>query len=137
MKKVYSKIYPKKLLHVFVKPSDFKNNITELTGHSSFLQCLGLKLFKGKKFNAHKHKKIKRPSFTSITQESWCVIRGSAKVFFYDFDGTLLHTEKFKAGYASFTFEGGHSYEILSDNTLIYEYKNGPYLGVDDKYYFK
>ena len=61
MKKVYSKIYPKKLLHVFVKPSDLKNNITELTSHNSFLQCLGLKLLKGKKFNAHKHKKIKDP----------------------------------------------------------------------------
>ena len=29
------------------------------------------------------------------------------------------------------TFEGGHNYEILEENTLVYEFKTGPYEGID------
>jgi hypothetical protein len=40
-----------------------------------------------------------------------------------------LTTEILHVGDASFTLEGGHNYEILEDNTLVYEYKTGPYEG--------
>ena len=26
-------------------------------------------------------------------------------------------------------FDGGHTYEILVDDTVVYEYKTGPYMG--------
>ena len=42
---------------------------------------------------------------------------------------TLPYTEILNVGDASFTLEGGHNYEILEDNTLVYEYKTGPYEG--------
>ena len=58
MKKIFSKIYPNRLLHILVKPHDLKKNINEITDHSKLLQCIGLKLQKGKKFESHKHKKI-------------------------------------------------------------------------------
>jgi hypothetical protein len=32
-------------------------------------------------------------------------------------------------------FSGGHALKVLEDNTLFYEFKNGPYYGHDtDKY---
>ena len=41
-------------------------------------------------------------------------------------------------GDASFTLEGGHNYQILEDNTLVYEYKTGPYEGQKlDKVFLK
>ena len=27
------------------------------------------------------------------------------------------------------TFQGGHTYEILEEDTIVYEYKTGPYKG--------
>ena len=30
---------------------------------------------------------------------------------------------------ASFTLYGGHNYLFLEDNTIVYEYKTGPYKG--------
>ena len=42
---------------------------------------------------------------------------------------TLLETHILNAGDSSFTLEGGHTYEILEDDTLVYEYKTGPYEG--------
>ena len=34
-----------------------------------------------------------------------------------------------KQGDCSMTFEGGHTYTILEDDTVVYEYKTGPYQG--------
>jgi hypothetical protein len=138
MKKIYSKVYPKKLLHIIVKPSDFKKKITEITDKDKFLQCIGLKANKGSKIEPHGHKKInlkRRPTETR-TQESWCVITGAIKVKFYDLDNSLLYSGILKPGYSSFTFEGAHNYEVLNNSTLIYEYKNGPYdKNINDKYF--
>jgi hypothetical protein len=44
-------------------------------------------------------------------------------------DDKILAEPILKTGDASFTLEGGHNYLILEDNTLVYEYKTGPYEG--------
>ena len=64
-----------------------------------------------------------------IAQESWVVIQGRVQVMFYDTDGSLLQTSVLNAGDASMTFQGGHNYLILKDDTVVYEYKTGPYQG--------
>jgi hypothetical protein len=48
---------------------------------------------------------------------------------FYDTDGSLLQTSVLNPGDASMTFQGGHNYLILKDDTVVYEYKTGPYQG--------
>ena len=35
-------------------------------------------------------------------------------------------------GDCSITLEGGHTYTILENDTLIYEYKTGPYKGQEN-----
>ena len=55
----------------------------------------------------------------------------------YDIDNeTILATPILKPGDASFTLEGAHTYEILEDDTIVYEYKTGPYEGqsLDKRY---
>tara|TARA_R110002051_G_scaffold53592_3_gene100941 strand:- start:19 stop:438 length:420 start_codon:yes stop_codon:yes gene_type:complete len=129
--KIYSKIEDK-LLHMVYRAEDFIETRTELVGADQFIQCAYLKMNQGKTFKPHKHI-WKEPSFdTMIAQESWVIIKGSVKVFFYDTDGVLLETHILNAGDSSFTLEGGHTYEILEDNTLVYEYKTGPYTGQEN-----
>jgi len=118
-----------KHLHTVYKSSEFTSERTELVEEENFIQCAYLKMSKGKTFRPHQHI-WKEPSFDKIiAQESWVVIRGSVKVFFYDTDMTLLETHILNAGDSSFTLAGGHTYEILEDDTLVYEYKTGPYEG--------
>jgi cupin fold WbuC family metalloprotein len=118
-----------KLLHIVYSSVDFTEDRTELVGPDNFIQCAYLRMDKGKTFRPHKHI-YKKPSFDiMIAQESWVVISGSVKVFFYDTDMSLLETHTLKAGDTSFTLEGGHTYEILEDGTTVYEYKTGPYQG--------
>jgi cupin fold WbuC family metalloprotein len=126
MKKIYHK---GKLLHKVCTPEDFTEERTELVDSDQFIQCSFLKMNEGKTFRPHKHI-WKAPNFSwFIAQESWVVIRGSVKVYYFDTEMNLLETHILKAGDASFTLEGGHTYEILEDDTLVYEYKTGPYEG--------
>ena len=64
-----------------------------------------------------------------IAQESWVIIKGSVEASFFDTDGTLLEKQVLRQGDCSMTFEGGHTYLILEDDTVVYEYKTGPYQG--------
>jgi len=126
MKEIYHK---GKLLHIVYTPEDFTKERTDLVDANQFIQCSFLKMNEGKTFRPHKHI-WKKPSFEEmIAQESWVVIRGSVKVHFFDTEMQPLETHILNAGDVSFTLEGGHTYEILEDYTLVYEYKTGPYEG--------
>ena len=130
MEKIYSKVEPDKLLHVINRLSDIKER-TILIPEDNFIQCSTLKMEKDKTFRAHKHI-WKERTRNVIAQESWIVIRGRVKCIFYDLDDTQIsYTPILEPGDASFTLEGGHTYEILEEDTIVYEYKTGPYEGIE------
>ena len=124
----YSKIEPNKLLHVVVRKEDLKPGRKDIIPEEHFIQCSHLNMEKGKTFRPHKHI-FKNRTRDVIAQESWIIIQGKVKCIFYDLDDTILVEPILNPGDASFTLEGGHNYEILEDNTLVYEYKTGPYEG--------
>jgi hypothetical protein len=127
MEKIYSKV-DGRLLHVVNRISNFKNR-TDVIPEDNFLQCAILKMEKGKTFPPHKHITKNRHYPEQIAQESWVVIKGSVKCILYDLDDTIISEPVLYPGDASFTLFGGHTYKILEDDTLVYEYKTGPYEG--------
>lgn len=133
IEKIYSKIEEDKLLHlVFRLPKKIECPTREdLIDANNFLQCSFLSLPKNKTFRAHKHITKHRTYENQIAQESWVVLRGSVRCKFYDLDDTIISMPILKEGDASFTLYGGHNYEILEENTLVYEFKTGPYEGVE------
>lgn len=128
MEKIYSKVEPEKLLHIINRLADIENR-NEMVPSDNFIQCATLKMEKGKTFKPHKHITKERHYQEQIAQESWVVIKGSVKCIFYDIDDTIIASPILEAGDASFTLYGGHTYEILEDDTIVYEYKTGPYEG--------
>lgn len=128
MEKIYSKVDPNKLLHVIVRKEDLTPGRIEVVPENNFIQCALLNMEKGKTFKPHKHI-WKERTRNVIAQESWVVIQGSVKCVFYDIDDQLISTPILYPGDSSFTLEGGHNYEIQEDDTLVYEYKTGPYEG--------
>jgi cupin fold WbuC family metalloprotein len=128
MEKIYSKVDPNKLLHIIVRKEDLTPGRVEVVPEDQFIQCALLNMEKGKTFKPHKHIRKERTR-NVIAQESWIVIQGSVKCIFYDLDDQIISTPTLYPGDASFTLEGGHNYEIQEDNTLVYEYKTGPYEG--------
>lgn len=137
MEKIFSKINPNKLLHLINRKKDISHR-TDIIPTDNFLQCATMQLENGKTFLPHKHITKDRHYEKQIAQESWIVIEGRVKCILYDLDDTIIATPILEAGDASFTLYGGHTYEILEDNTLIYEYKTGPYEGQElDKIFLK
>jgi cupin fold WbuC family metalloprotein len=128
MLKIYSKIEPDKLLHIVVKKEDLTPGRTEVVSEEHFIQCALLNMEKDKTFKPHKHI-WKNRTRDVIAQESWIVIQGKVMCTFYDINDEIIATPILNPGDASFTLEGGHTYTIMEDDTLVYEYKTGPYEG--------
>ena len=137
MEYIYSKVEEGKLLHVINRLYEIENR-TEVVPENNFIQCATLKMKKGTTFRPHKHITKDRHYPKQIAQESWVVIKGSVKCIFYDIDDTIIATPILREGDASFTLYGGHTYEILEEDTIVYEYKTGPYEGhIFDKIFIK
>ena len=127
MEKIYSKI-DNRLLHVINRLEDITGR-NDIIPSNNFIQCATLKMEKGKTFDPHKHIVKNRHYPEQIAQESWVVIKGSVKCILYDIDDQIIAEPILKAGDASFTLYGGHTYSILEEDTIVYEYKTGPYEG--------
>ncbi|MDB9884577.1 WbuC family cupin fold metalloprotein [Candidatus Marinimicrobia bacterium] len=136
MKLIYSKITPSKLLHLIHSLKDIESLSTNkglarinVAPIEELLQLATLKMDKGKTFEPHKHI-YKEGEKKVIAQESWIVIKGKVKVIMYDLDDTIIDEVILTAGDCSMTFAAGHNYIIQEDNTIVYEYKTGPYKGI-------
>lgn len=128
MEKIYSKVDPTKLLHIIHRFSEIDKRF-DIVPENNFIQCSSFNLPKNTTFKPHKHIEKKRAYEKQLAQESWIVIRGSVKCIFYDLNDEIIATPTLFPGDASFTLYGGHNYEILEDDTVVYEYKTGPYEG--------
>lgn len=128
MERIYSKIEPEKLLHIIYNLNEVEDRI-DLIPENNFLQCSVVRKQYGKKFQTHKH--IYKPiDFKEqIAQESWFVYKGKIKVFHYDIDDSFLGSHILSEGEINITLFGGHTFEILEDDTIVCEQKNGPYYG--------
>ena len=131
MEKYYSKIQKDKLLHIINRFSNIKDigQRINIVPENNFIQCSALKMENNKTFPPHKHITKERHYNEQIAQESWIVIKGKVKCKFYDLNDELLAEPILEEGDASFTLYGGHTYEILEEGTVVYEYKTGPYEG--------
>lgn len=129
MKKIYNDF--DKLLHIIYRKDDIIEERDVIIDDNNFIQCMSMKLNKGKTFKPHKHIYHELLNNNVIAQESWVIISGSVKFIYYDEDNTMIGSDILYPGDISITLFGGHNYEILEDNTLIYEFKTGPWLGTE------
>ena len=106
---------------------------TDLTPEKEILQGCARLLKKDVFVPPHSHLPIERS--TIGTQESWIILEGKVLATIYDSDNSWLTEIELQTGSCIIFFNGGHSLTVLENNTLFYEFKNGPYYGYDtDKY---
>ena len=87
----------------------------------------------GEKIASHWHKPYERKVYG--TPEHVFVQRGRLKVTFYNGDETACATRVLEAGDHIVLLAGGHGFEVLEE-VEMWETKQGPYLGKDDKVVF-
>ena len=102
---------------------------TDFSDERNFLQAALIQIPPEHSFRAHRHLERSRTFSNLKAQESWVVLRGEVYVSFFTNDGEFLAEEKLEAGDLSITFSGGHSYRTDDMESLVYEFKSGPYEG--------
>jgi len=123
---IFSKVNNELLLTINRK-SEITENRIDICSDDKYLQISTKKLNRNLSFKAHKHLPLQRTS--DITQEAWIVLEGKIKASFYDLDNSLIYETDLIAGDCAVVFKAGHSFEVIYDNTILYEVKNGPYYG--------
>lgn len=120
------------VIHIIIREEDISTQKThrqDVVSPNEFIQVALLRLRQQQSFPAHIHNVQKKE--TNLTQEAWVVIKGKVAVIYYDESGKRIGQTVLFAGECSITLRGGHSYTSLEENTLVYEFKTGPYLGVE------
>ena len=93
---------------------------------NKILQVSLLNLSAGRTVLPHRHLPVER--CTVGTVETWVVISGTVRATVFDIDKTQLASLELEAGQCMTLYQGGHSFETISD-AVVYEIKNGPYYG--------
>ena len=117
------------LIAIVRKIDEWKNGLDFVTSDESFIQVGTWNYNAGKTLDRHEHNFYERTS--NITQECVFVVSGSMLVDFYSYDRVFIDRVTLEKFDYAVIFGGGHSYEILEDDTKIIETKNGPFPGVD------
>ena len=127
-----SKIDLGRIIHSVTKLYEHGHGRYDISSPEELLQASIVSLPSGKNIQPHIHlPRIKKNSELNITQEGWLILRGRIKVKLYDLDKSFICEEELSQGSLLLTFGGGHGFESIEENTLLMEFKNGPYLGKD------
>ena len=87
----------------------------------------------GKEIQPHVHKKVQRE--VHYTQETLFIRKGRLQVDFYSDDQQYLESRVLEAGDVILLIKGGHGFKVLEDLEM-FEVKQGPYAGDEDKIKF-
>ena len=112
-------------LGIIFRNKKITNRRNNLCNENEYLQVSTQKLNKNFEIKPHIHLKLNRK--TTITQETWIIIKGEIEVKIYDIDKSYIKKLILKKGDLFILLRGGHSMKVLTNNTEFYEIKNGPY----------
>ena len=126
---IYSKIDPTVLLHIINRKRDIHIGRIDLVDTDQYIQCAAIKQNKATTYLPHRHLMQMRAAQVYIPQESWIVVSWLVQVTLYDLNNEVVHTDILEPGDCSITLQGGHNYLFMSDDTIVYEFKTGPYKG--------
>jgi cupin fold WbuC family metalloprotein len=125
--KIFSKKNKNTLIAKIFYYKNLKRKRNDICPNNEFIQLSAQILEKGKIIRSHSHLNIKRKS--NITQEIWLVFRGKIKASIFDINKKILKKVILSTGDCLILFRGGHGFKNISQNTVFYEIKNGPYFG--------
>lgn len=116
-------------LATIIRKSDIAKGLNFYSEDADFIQVGTWNYDRGKRLADHIHNIAERTVYK--TQEVIYVIQGAVKAFVYSENEKFIRKVYLYSGDTMIYWNGGHGYEIMEDNTLILEAKNGPFLGVE------
>jgi len=117
-----------KIIAIIHRENDWSKGLDFLTDNDLNVQVGTWWYDKGKSLDRHLHNTYDR--LAKRTQEMVYVKQGLLLVKLYDDDKNYIQDTVLNTGDIGIFVNGGHGYEILEDNTMIIEAKNGPFTNV-------
>jgi len=108
---------------------DIKGGLTFFSEDNDFVQVGAWRYDKGKQLLAHIHNFVRRE--IDRTQEFIFVVKGSIKASIYDDNENPVKDLILNSNEGLILLSGGHGYEIMENDTVVIEVKNGPYIGAE------
>ncbi len=122
-----------KLIAIVVKGGSEKEGISFLSPQDASLQLGFMAHPAGKIVEAHVHNPVERR--ITGTAEAVFVQSGRVRVDFYDDEKRYLESRTLAGGDVTLLLGGGHGLVVIED-VKMFEVKQGPYLGEQDKVRF-
>jgi mannose-6-phosphate isomerase-like protein (cupin superfamily) len=119
-----------RLLAIIVSHDYSKSGITFFTPNELSQQLAYMHHPAGKTIEPHIHTPAAREVL--LTQETLFIKRGRLRVDFFDDRQNYLESRILRAGDVILLVQGGHGFEVLEELEM-FEVKQGPYKGADDK----
>lgn len=122
-----------KVLSLIVRSNFSEKGINFFTPNDYSQQLAFMSHPTGKEIQPHIHKKVQRE--VHFTQETLFIRKGRLQVDFYSDDQVFLESRILEAGDVILLIKGGHGFKVLEDLEM-FEVKQGPYAGDEDKIKF-
>jgi len=108
---------------------DIPKGLNFFSDDNDFIQIGTWNYDKGKQLLAHIHNEVPRQSLR--TQEFIFLVQGSLKASIYDENEKHVEDVIVGVNEGMVMLAGAHGYEILEEDTIVIESKNGPYVGAE------
>ena len=126
--------YDEKIMGIIIRAQYENDGVNFFTPHDFSQQLAYMKRKKGEEVEPHIHNVVERN--VMYTQEVLYIKRGKMRVDFYNTNQEFLESRILSSGDVILLASGGHGMEILEE-VEMFEIKQGPYLGENDKIRFK
>ena len=120
-------------LAIIVRSAFHQEGIHFFTPNEYSQQLAYMSHSQGKEIAPHVHKRVQRE--VNYTQETLFIRKGVIQVDFFSEDRVFLESRILKAGDVILLIKGGHGFKVLEDLEM-FEVKQGPYAGDEDKIRF-
>jgi len=127
-------IFRNELYAIIVKKSFSQPGIHFFTENELSQQLAYMQHPKGKLIQPHVHNPV--PREVAYTQEVLFIRKGKLKVNFYSEQQKYVESRILEGGDVILLIKGGHGFEALEDLEM-FEVKQGPYVGEEDKTRFQ
>lgn len=118
------------IIAIIIRHNYLNNGITFFTPDDFSQQLAYMHHPKGKVIQPHVHNVVKREVL--YTKEVLFIKKGKIRADFYTDDREYICSKILEAGDIILLAAGGHGFEII-DDTEMFEVKQGPYAGENDK----
>lgn len=126
--------YNDKLLGIIITNDYHKPGISFLTPDDLSQQLAYMEHPSGHEIIPHVHNLVKRE--VSYTKEVLVIRKGKLRVDFYDDDRNYVESHVLVGGDVLLLASGGHGFKVI-DDLEMFEIKQGPYAGEQDKTRFE